>query len=158
MIDDIDTQKILSRFKSDVSIVHGHPNLPNKNFTSPLTPNDCIHLHQDKAFKEIIAYDRVGNYSKLTKKNADNKLPPKFLQKFEAEVYPRELMQRQNELIEKMGISSLTDVEEKELFVIFNKLQKLSTAKQTARNTHKFWVNHDDKLGLEYSTNFTWLT
>ena len=54
-------------------------------------------------------------------------------------------------------LNIVENAEEKELFEIFNKLQKLSTAKQTARNAHKFWVNHADKLGLEYSTNFTWL-
>lgn len=157
MIDDIDTQKILSRFKSDISIVHGHPNLPNKNIASPLTTGDCVYLHQDKAFKEIIAYDQQGNFSKLAKKNPNNELPKNFMQKFETYIYPRKLMQRQNELIEKMGTSSLTNAEEKELFEIFNKLQKLSTAKQTAWNAHKFWVNNANNLGLEYSTNYSWL-
>lgn len=156
-IDNIATQKILSRFDSDISIIHGHPNLPNKNFASPLSPNDCVYFHKDKAFKEIIAYDRVGNYSKFTKRDSINKLPTKFRQKFEEEVYPRELMQRQNELMEKMRTSSLTDMEEKEFFKIFHKCQKLLHSKLIARNTHRFWVNNAEKLGLDYSTNYSWL-
>ena len=56
-----------------------------------------------------------------------------------------------------MNISSLTSEEEKEVLEIFDKLQKLSGSKQIARNIHKFWVNNTDKLGLYYSTNYSWL-
>ena len=156
-LDDIATQKILSRFDSDISIIHGHPNLPNQNIASPLTPQDFIYLHKDKAFKDIVAYDQQGNFSRLSKKNYPKELPPKFLQKFENEVFPKNLIQRQNTLLQKMEVSSLTCEEERELFEIFDKLQKLSGSKQIARNVHRFWVNNADKLGLDYSTNYSWL-
>ena len=156
-IDDIDIQKILSRFDSNISITHGHPNIPNLNFASPLTPQDCISLHKNKAFKDIVAYDQQGNFSKLSKKDATNELPPNFLQKFENEIAPKKLMQRQNALLEKMNVSSLTSDEEKELFEIFDELQKLSCSEQIAKNAHRFWVNNAEKMGLDYSTNYSWL-
>jgi hypothetical protein len=148
-IDDIATQKILSRFDSDISIILGHPNLPNHNFASPITPQDCIYLHKDKAFKEVVAYDQQGKFSMLCKKVSANDLPPKFLQKFENEVYSKNLMQRQKDLLEKMNVSILTSDE------IFDKLQKLSSSKQIAKNVHRFWVNNAEKLGLNYSTNYS---
>ena len=156
-IDDIATQKILSRFDSDISIIHGHPNLPNHNFASPITSQDCIYLYKHKAFKDVVAYDQQGKFSKLSKKGGANESPSRFLQKFDNEVYPKKLMQRQNALLEKMNVSSLTSEEEKELFEIFDKLQKLSSSKQIAKNVHRFWVNNAEKLGLDYSTNYSWL-
>ena len=67
------------------------------------------------------------------------------------------MIQRQNALLEKINVSSLTSEEEKELFEIFDKLQKLSGSKQITRNVHRFWVNNADKLGLDYSTNYSWI-
>ena len=156
-IDNIDTQKILSRFDSDIIITHGHPNLPNANVPNPITPNDCKYINSNNAFKEIIAYDQHGNFSKLVKKDSNNKLPQNFQQIFETDTTPQKLLQRLNELVENTKTYISNSAEEKEFIEISKELQKLSTTKQHAINIHKFWVNNDNKLGLEYSTNYPWL-
>lgn len=156
-IDDIDLKNILSSGKSNITIEHGHPNLLNNNVASPISSMDCKFIHRDNAFIEIIAYDKNGNFSKLVKKTSGNQLPKDFLQKIENEVYPQWFTKRQNELIEKIKNNTITKAEENEFLELIIKSQELCHTKEIAQNTHKYWVNNANDLGLEYSTNYSWL-
>lgn len=133
------------RGQKDVSIVHGHPT------GTPLSDQDYNCLMTSPEFKSVVAYNKHGEYSKMTKKSPHINLCLFPVKDYEAaRIGMDNLLKRTINL--KKNCKGMTNAE----ILATEDGQKLAKfAQKVLTRINNLWANNEKAFGIKYKCNYS---
>lgn len=155
-----DSKNVLAGHK-DVTLVHGHPG------GTPLSDQDYACLTADKELKSIIAYNKRGEFSKMTKQPPHfifRLLPKKVYEyvKLGRILYSRELYKEWTKCSFEQLITMIKNLQnnckgmtKEEMLATEDGYKIVQFAKQVLTKINNIWSKNEKEFGIKYECNFS---
>lgn len=163
------------KYKTNITFLHGHPDMFAKGGTTPVSVADFRSLVGNilinRNVNEIIAFNSLGEYSKLSKKVKQPKNKISLIWNY---IKYGRIEKKEQKIFSKLSIAPLLKkrkflqtklrtkdgINEQILNQIIEIDKQISSFKATEKDCkiiHEFWKENASSLGVNYETDFSYL-
>lgn len=152
----------ISKINKNTVGLHGHPNfvLEGRDFTAPISFQDLTFLNKTKLAK-YTAFNKNGEFSSLSKTPAFKTLSEAEMGKLESEYFNHllnSLPKTEMKLVKELLLRYKNNNDFYAGEAVLGMVNDFQLSKQGMQATDTFWKNMAGKLGLNYETDFSYLT
>ena len=140
--------------------VHGHPS--HDDYSTPVSFDDFEQLNNEDALKELVVYNKNGEYSILRKTSKFKPIDEEEVYNLRRQIWNRlesesklKMPERWEKLNSQQEIETAADDYEPDSYLKI--VQSYQTTLEGIQSINDFWVETAPKLNLEYKTNYSYL-